>query len=207
MSIAALNVPGRPIQGLVVHTELMDGRMVCIRAMKPDDEALLRTGITNLSTHSRYLRFFSVQPMPPDRVIDKLLAVDGHRHIGWGAIHSGDEQPIGAVHVVRPHEQSISGEFSVAIVDAFHHLGLARMLTAVIMKHSLIEGVTSLDVQVLSENRAALNLIRSLGGERCGSEFSVTEYTLDVANALDRLQAGADFQGLKDVLRELAAYR
>lgn len=196
------------ITDLIVHTRLEDGTSVCIRSIRPSDEARMRDAIERLSAQSRYLRFFSVQPMPSDAIIERLVDADGHRHIAWGAINSSDEEhpAIGAVHAMRTAADGKSAEFSVGIVDAFHGLGLARMLIAVLLVNCRHENIAALDVQVLSENRAAGHLIRSLGAERCKAEFSVTEYTLDVGTALARLQAQASPAGLRDVFAALSRY-
>lgn len=202
-----------PIFDEVIHTELGDGRAVCIRTIRPTDEELMRQGIARLSAHSRYLRFFSGQRTLPDKVIEKLVDVDGHQHIAWGAIRSkgAEHSAIGAVHVFRDSEDSANGEFSVAILDEFHGLGLARMLTAVLLVNCRLEQISSLDVQILSENQAALGLVRSLGGERSNATSSIADYTLATDLALDRLRsqsehAQPEHRGLRDVLAQLAKH-
>jgi hypothetical protein len=201
-------VPPRTIADEVIHSWLADGREICIRTVRPTDEARMRQGIAQLSSRSRYLRFFSGQPMPTDPVMHRLLDVDGHRHIAWGAILTGGtEHPaIGAVHAMRAGEHSRTGEFSVAIVDAFHGLGLARMLTAVLLVNCRLEKIAALEVQILTENRAADNLVRSLGGERCATASGVSEYSLDTQGALERLRAQSDNAGLQQVFAQLAGY-
>lgn len=193
---------------LIIHTRLENGAKVCLRSIRPSDEEQMRKGIAQLSLESRYLRFFTAQPMPSDRVIEKLVDVDGHRHIAWGAILSdaGGNPAIGAVHVIRDDELSQTGEFSVAIVDAYHGQGLARMLTAVLLANCRIEGITSLEVQILSQNRAAINLVNSLGGKKCGSESSVSDYTLDTETALDSLGKLPATAGLQDVFSALRIF-
>ena len=192
----------------VIHTRLEDGARVCIRSIRPTDELLMREGIAQLSSESRYLRFFSPQPMPSRAVIDRLIQADGHRHIAWGAIHSGnpDHPAIGAVHAVRDDSDDASAEFSVAVVDAFHGLGLARMLIAVLLINCRLEQIETLDVQILSENRAARSLVTWLGAERCKIEHSVAEYVLDTGVALAKLRDEADTEGLRDVFAALERY-
>ncbi len=200
--------PHSRITDEVVHTRLEDGTKVCIRSIRPSDEERMREGIEQLSAQSRYLRFFSPQRMPSSAVIERLLDADGHSHIAWGAIHSeGNEHPaIGAVHAVRDEADSDAAEFSVAIIDAFHGLGLARMLIAVLLVNCRLEGVDTLDVQILSENRAARGLVTWLGAEKRGAEYSVTEYGLDVGGALAKLREGESTPGLRDVFAALAKY-
>lgn len=205
-----MTAPSPPeITDLVIHSALEDGMPVCIRSIRPTDEERMRDGIRQLSAQSRYLRFFSVQPMPPDAVIGRLIEADGHRHIAWGAIASDEPgQPaIGAVHAVRDEAQSRSAEFSVAVVDAYQGLGLARMLIAVLLTNCRLEGISSLEVQILSENLAARQLVESLGGERCSVDMGVTEYVLPTGPALASLGSDAATPELQAVLAALAAYR
>ena len=192
----------------IIHAELEDGRKICIRSINPSDEENMRHGIERLSTQSRYLRFFSVQPMPSDTVIEKLVDVDGHDHIAWGAIltDNGENAPMGAVHAIRDEADGSAGEFSVAIIDAYHGLGLARMLTAVIMVHCQIEGITSLDVQILSQNMAALNLVKELGGTKCGAEADLSYYRIDTGLAFNKIKKGPSFAGLRLVITALEQY-
>ena len=168
----------------------------------------MRRGIELLSSQSRYLRFFSGAPVPPDRVIAQLVEVDGHRHLAWGAILSDDpaHPAIGAVHAVRDNPDNSSAEFAVGILDAFHGLGLARMLTAVLLVHCRCEGIERMDVQILSENYVAASLVRALGGEKCSSAQGVSEYVLDTRVALGDLQHNCGPAGLAAVFGAFKDY-
>ena len=190
----------------VIQTRLEDGRAICIRAVRPDDEERLREGVAQLSDRSRYLRFFTPAPTMPDHVIEKLVDVDGHRHLAWGAILSDDpeDQAIGVVHAVRSDEQSRRAEFAIAVLDDFHGQGLARMLSAVLLIHCRLEGIATLDSQVLLENRPAIRLLRSLGAEQCRSEDSVGEYALNIAGALKTLRQADQPAGLKQIFAAFA---
>ena len=168
----------------------------------------MRRGIERLSSQSRYLRFFSGAPLPPDKIIASLVEVDGHRHLAWGAILSDDpaHPAIGAVHAVRDSPGSSSAEFAVGILDAFHGLGLARMLTAVLLVQCRREGIERMDVQILAENHAAASLVRSLGGEKCGSTQGVSDYVLGTQGALGKLQRDPGPAGLAAVFSAFADY-
>lgn len=197
-----------PIDTVIAHTRLEDGRRICIRAVRPDDEPRMRQGIDQLSEQSRYLRFFSVAPTLPDPVIERLVAVDGHRHLAWGAILTDDPEhmAIGAVHAVRPDEASARAEFAIGVLDQFHGQGLARMLSAVLLIHCQTEGIAALDAQILSDNRAAAALLRALGAERRSSSQGVSEWSLDVAAALETLRSGADPAGNTAVFEAFGSY-
>ena len=190
----------------VIQTQLEDGRAICIRAVRPDDEEQLRKGVSQLSDRSRYLRFFTPAPMMPDHVIAKLVDVDGHRHLAWGAILSDgpEHRAIGVVHAVRSDEHSRRAEFAITVLDEFHGQGLARMLSAVLLIHCKLEGIATLDAQVLLENRPAIRLLRSLGAQQCRSEDSVGEYALNIAAALDTLRQADVPAGLKQIFAAFA---
>lgn len=168
----------------------------------------MREGIARLSEQSRYMRFFSVQPMPSDPVIERLLDADGHDHIAWGAIHlDGHENPaVGAVHAIRSEHEPRAGEFSIAVLDDYHGLGLARMLTTVLLIHCEVEAMCELEVQTLAENMPAIRFILSIGAERQESEGGVISFRLPVRPAIRQISAASDLQGVRDIVAALARF-
>lgn len=192
----------------IIHTTASDGKLICIRSIRSSDAEQMRAGIAHLSTQSRYLRFFSVQPMPSDSVIRQLVDADGHDHIAWGAIHmnGADNPAIGAVHAIRTAEQDRTGEFSVAVLDDYHGIGLGRMLTAVLLINCCAEQMPLLDIQTLAENQAAIGFIRSIGGELRRWDSGVQDYVLEVKPAIAKLRATSDLQGIRDIFAALDRY-
>lgn len=192
----------------IIHTVASDGTPVCIRSIRSSDADQMRSGIAHLSTQSRYLRFFSVQPMPSDSVIAKLVDADGHEHIAWGAIHmNGTDNPaIGAVHAIRSEEHGDIGEFSVATLDDYHGIGIGRMLTAVLLINCRVEQIEVLDIQTLAENHAAIGFIRSIGAQMRSWQSGVQDYTLEVGPAIEAIRTTCDLQGIRDIFAELDAY-
>lgn len=191
---------------MIIDTHLNDGTPICIRTVRRDDEARLRAGIARLSDHSRYLRFFSGMPVPPQGVIDRLLDVDGHDHIAWGAIRTDlDEAPaLGVVHAFRDAERPDRAEFSVAVIDEYHGLGLARLLTATLLHDCRREGLDTLTVSILPENAGAIRLTRLLGGNRTGAHGTVAEFDIAIDEALESLRRDGDTPGLGAVFRAFA---
>lgn len=198
----------RQLRDEIVTTEAADGKRICLRSIRQSDELRMREGIAQLSEQSRYLRFFSVQPMPSDPVIDRLLDADGHDHIAWGAIHlNGDDNPaVGAVHAIRQQDQPRSGEFSIAVLDAYHGLGIARMLTTVLLIHCETEAICELEVQTLAENVPVIRFILSLGAQRVDSEAGVIGYRLPVRPAIQRISASSKLKGVQDILAALGGF-
>ena len=186
---------------IVIHTRLENGHPVCIRAIREDDGERMREGIGRMSPQSRYLRFFSGASAPPEWVIDRLTAVDGHDHIAWGALDSSrdDEPAIGAVHAFREEDDPDSAEFSVGVLDEFHGQGLGKLLTATILLHARSEGLEAFSVNILSDNARARDFARSLGARYETIDGGVMEFDLDIAAAIERLRAECDPPGIADV--------
>jgi len=190
---------------LQIHTQLQDGNPVCIRTIREDDRELMRVGIERMSQRSRYLRFFSGARTAPEWVIERLTDVDGHDHLAWGAIDMAkDDKPaIGAVHAFRDEEDDDCAEFSVAVIDDYHGLGLGKLLTATILLDARDEAITEFAVSILADNQSALDFTRSLGGTFTGSAQGVMEFVLDVETAIERLREDCDPPGMAEVFRVL----
>ena len=205
--MAPIEIAEQPIDRIAVHSRLNDGTRVSLRCITPADEQRLRDGIAKLSAESRYLRFFSPAPALPDAVVRRLVNVDGHDHIGWGAVCTDcDDWPaIGAVHAVRDSRGGSVGEYSIAVLDGFQGKGLARMLTAALLIQCLAEDMLILDVHMLSENDAARRLVKSLGAVWAGESAGVADYRLDVAGGIASLRADLDAPGVEDVFHALTA--
>lgn len=188
-----------------IETTLSDGRAVCLRTIRPSDEARIRDGITEMSDRSRYLRFFSAFREPPESIVKQLSAVDGHDHIGWGAIllDGEDYPPIAAAHAIRSENDPSMGELAIAVLDDYHGFGLARALIAALLIDCASEKLLLLEMHILGENRAAANLVTMLGAERKPALDSVAHYTLDVGKTLVRLQSAPQPPSVGDVFAAL----
>lgn len=184
-----------------IQTSLVDGRPVCIRIVTPADEIRLREGIARMSPRSRYLRFFTGGASPPDWIIERLLGADGVRHLAWGALDLTDpSQPVmGVVRAIRPGTADPIAEFSIAVVDAYHGLGVGRLLAATLLLDAFAGGLTAFSANVLSENEAARSFIRRLGAHHVSQDGPEAEYRLDVASALEQMREDRDPPGLADV--------
>ena len=185
----------------IIETRLENGTPVCLRRVTRGDEGRIRQGIARMSPRSRYMRFFSGATTPPDWVIDRLLDADGDMHLAWGAIDTSqaDEPAIGAVHAFRDADDRGLAEFSVAILDDWHGMGLGKLLTATLLLEARAEGIARFSMDTLSENSSAIAFARLLGGERTEYYGSVLSYSLDVTGALERLEAAADPPGIAQV--------
>jgi GNAT superfamily N-acetyltransferase len=186
-----------------IVTELSDDRTVCLRTIRPSDRARIRDGISEMSDHSRYMRFFSAFRDVPESVLTKLSAVDGHDHIGWGVIlvDEDDCPPIAAAHAIRSKSDPSFGELAVAVLDEYHRLGVAQVLLAAVLNDCANENLMCLEMQILGENHAAASLVRRLGAQRKSAALPEQTYTLDVYQALEILGTTQQPKGVSDVMQ------
>jgi GNAT superfamily N-acetyltransferase len=182
----------------VVTTYLPDGTCLRLRIGTPEDVAELLAGFERFSDESRYKRFFTAKPHLTEPMLEHLSAVDRERHIAIGAFDPGCPSPaggedgagIGVVRVIRESRDAKEAEFSIAVVDAYQHRGVGRLLmqAAAVVADRL--GIASLHGTVLAENLPMRRLASSLGATQTeGEDAAVLEYEVDVAEALAGLPA------------------
>ena len=106
---------------------------------------------------------------------------------------------MGVVRAIRPGTADPIAEFSIAVVDAYHGLGVGRLLAATLLLDAFAGGLTAFSANVLSENEAARSFIRRLGAHHVSQDGPEAEYRLDVASALEQMREERDPPGLADV--------
>lgn len=202
--------PDTDISQEIVDLDLEDGTSICLRTIRPQDGALMREGISQMSDRSRYLRFFSGATEQPDAVIENLLDVDGQSHLAWGAIDTSapDNPAVGAVHALRPANPSPDAEleFSVAVVDDWQKKGIARLLTAALLMHCQTRNFTTLEAYTLAENERALAFLKHLDARFADADGNVLRYTFGVSAALERLATSDQSAAMRKVLSQLGAH-
>ena len=180
---------GADAAGNAINAQLTDGTRVCLRRIRADDAERVRGGIAELTAESRYRRFFSFAHRVPEAVIARLTDADPDCHIGWGAIlfDHPDTPAIAAAHIIRPVCGAASGELSIAVLDAWHGRGLARLLLAALLADNRGAGVRTIDILALGSNSDALALFRHVGAETAGFEDGTVRLHLDIDTGLTQL--------------------
>lgn len=137
------------------HVALRDGSSVTVRALEAGDEAALQVFLHGLCAEARRLRFFGG-------------VVDTDRAAHWAADMSGDRcslvalDDVGAIvgHAVSIALDAKHAEVAVEVADHLHGCGLGTLLIerlAVVAEH---RGIPYFVAEVLSENRAMLDVFR-----------------------------------------------
>jgi GNAT superfamily N-acetyltransferase len=143
---------------------LSDGTRVHIRAVRPEDKALVRQGFEAWSERSRLMRFCAPKHDLSDSELRYLTELDGHDHVALGALlvhRFRQEEPAGIARFVRLEPGGSVAEAAVAVTDAQQGKGLGRLLLTELAKVARKEGVTRFRCLVLEENRAMQALLAS----------------------------------------------
>lgn len=149
-----------------VRTEtLSDGRVVQVRAQRPDDREGLGKALRRMSETSILRRFFAPRRSFSEQEVAAFIDIDFESHVALVASVPVDGQPVivgGARYIVTAPG---TAEVAFAIDDAFQHRGLGSLL----MKHLIViaqaKGLRQFVAEMLPENTAMLGLLRKSGLE------------------------------------------
>ena len=144
-----------------------------LRELGPGEADVLDAVFAGLSPRSRHLRFHApVSRLTPD-VRQRLLAVDGHRHVAVAAFAAGS--PVGIVRLIAA--DGVRAELSIEVVDAWQGRGAGRSLLLAARARATELGLRELAAEVLVENRPAQALLGAVfPGSRstwCGTALSM----------------------------------
>jgi len=140
------------------------GVHLLIRPIKPEDASMLLNFFDNLSSESRYHRFFSpVKTLSRDMLI-RLTQIDYDRHIALVAIaeEHGQEKMLGVARLIIGPDPN-NAEFSVVVGDPWQGKGIGRKLLERCLDAGKDYGVGVVQGYVLGENRRMLDLARDVG--------------------------------------------
>ena len=76
---------------------LLDGTLVTIRPIEPEDKELLADGLRQLTPETAYKRFLSPKVRFSDAELKYLTEVDGHDHIAYVALRGDQLVAVGRV--------------------------------------------------------------------------------------------------------------
>lgn len=161
-----LAIPPYPSQ-LEQEWALPDGGSVTVRAIRPDDGEALQAFVRAMSPESRYMRFASMLPEMPPRMLARYTLIDYDREMALVAVQPAQEDgtPERIVGVVRSiaNPDGTSSEFSLAVADAMAGRGLGARLMQAIFEHARSRGLARIVGLILPQNTRMLGLMKKLG--------------------------------------------
>lgn len=158
---------------------LRDGIEVTVRAIRAEDADKLQAAIRALSPESRYSRFFSPFRELPPQLLERATHPDAKAVLQLVAVAgSGLEETIVAGTRYAATATDRDCEFAVAVDDAWHGRGLARLLLEALMRTAHSRGFARMEGYILASNAPMLGLAKRLGFVRVESPEGPTVHLL-----------------------------
>ena len=142
---------------------LRDGTPVVLRAIQPDDKAMLQSGLAQLSPESRYLRFFSDKSRLSSDELEYLTEVDGSTHLAIVALHAQTGAGLGVARYVCIDEGA--AEPAIVVTDAYQNRGLGTLLLRRLSAAALERGVERFVAEFLDRNDRVRAMLRAVSPE------------------------------------------
>ena len=144
---------------------LLDGRVVHLRAIRPDDREKLRAGFFKLSKSSVRDRFFSVKRDLTPAELSYFTEVDFQHHVALVAeLQDGSERlPVGVGRFVQNQDQPDHSEMAITVIDELQGQGIGRILLFRLIDCARELGVRHLDATVLAQNTRMTKLLQKTG--------------------------------------------
>jgi acetyltransferase len=141
---------------------LRDGKMVRVRPIRPEDEALYEDFFAAVTEEDLRLRFFAPIRDRGHALIARLTQIDYARAMALAAIEPETGKLLG---VVRLHLDAdrVEGEYAILLRSALKGRGLGWELMRLIIDYAKREGVQKISGQVLTENTTMLAMCEKLG--------------------------------------------
>ena len=141
------------------------GETLLLRPIRPEDEALHREFVEQLSAEDLRLRFFSSRRELPRSELARLTQIDYAREMAFIALRplaDGSTQTLGVARAVCDPD-NIEAEFAVIVRSDLHGQGLGHLLMDKLIRYLRGHGTQRMLGHVLSENRAMRELAEGLG--------------------------------------------
>ena len=163
---------------------LTDGTRVVIRQIRPTDKRMLSRGLELLSEESRRSRFLSAKPRFSQAELRYLTEVDGDRHFALVAVLADRlDHVVGVARFVRLPGDPATADAAIVVGDPWQRRGLGKRLALLLADAARDRGVRRFSATMLSDNPAALALMRTLAARLEGGEHTdgVRELVADLA--------------------------
>ncbi len=144
---------------------LQDGEVVTVRPIRPEDEAMHRVFLEQVSPEDLRFRFFRVTNRFSHEFLAGFTQIDYDREMALVATRRGkDGQPetLGVVRAVSDADNE-QAEFAILVRTDFKGRGLGEALMQRIIDYQARRGTALLYGEVLIHNHAMLGLCKALG--------------------------------------------
>lgn len=143
---------------------LEDGTRVLLRALGPDDGALLSRHFGALSPDSRYRRFLGMKNELSEIELSYFTHVDGEMHYALVAVLADrPSEPLGIARFIRSEDEPDVAEPAAAVVDSMQAHGLGRLMLMRLAEAAQERGVKHFSWVMMEDNTPIHALLRDVG--------------------------------------------
>jgi len=144
------------------HAELRDRTKILVRPVRPEDEPLYGPFFAAVTAEDLRLRFFAPVKEFGHTFIARFTQIDYARAMALLAIEEASGRMLG---VVRIHADANyeHGEYAILVRSDLKGRGLGYLLMRMIIEYARVEGLKTIEGQVLSENTRMLAMCKELG--------------------------------------------
>ncbi len=137
-----------------------------LRTVTSDDLADMTDFLARLSTDTLYMRYLTPKLYGDKAAIcreaQRLVASDGRTVVLVAQTTADQCSIIGVGELVRDSSLSASAELALIIADGYQGQGLGRVMTTWLLADAAQHGVTSVQAEMLAENRRMRRLLLGL---------------------------------------------
>jgi acetyltransferase len=150
---------------LIDMVYLAGGTRVVVRPALPQDRDLRRAFVRNLSDEARYFRFMTRLSDLPEAMAERFTTIDYIGHLARVAelFTDAGEAMVGEARYVVDAGDAAACEFAVAVADAWHGMGLARILLTRLVDHAAACGIRRMSGDTVATNEAMIALAKRTG--------------------------------------------
>jgi acetyltransferase len=149
---------------LVSEWTARDGARVTVRPIRPEDAAIEREFVKQLSLEAKYFRFMSTIRELSPQMLARFTQIDYDREMALIAVTAKDgrEEEVGVVRYIT-NPDGTSCEFAIVVDDEWQKYGLGRHLMMQLIEVARSRGLATMSGDILGDNRPMLALAASLG--------------------------------------------
>jgi GNAT superfamily N-acetyltransferase len=148
------------------HVTLNSGEIVCLRLVRPSDKATMQRAFSELSSASRYKRFFGVKPVLTEADLRYFTETDGWDHFALGAVMIDDQgcegEGLGVARFIRLTGDPECAEVAITVIDRMQGRGIGRALLERLISAAIERGITRLRFECLAHNQEIQNLVKKV---------------------------------------------
>ncbi len=149
---------------LVSEWQLPDGTDVTIRPIRPEDAALEKKFVENLSDKSKYLRFFQLSHELTQDMLIRFTQIDYDREMALVAVNEEkDKKSIIAVARYTTLAKDDTCEYYIVVSDKWQKKGLGSQLLKRLIENAQDKGLKNMYGEILKENENMIELAKNLG--------------------------------------------